>query len=890
MFKRALIATVAFSLAGCAGTTTEESSSSTSSSLVSVSSSHSSLPQTASSVFSSLASSSISSVLPSSSSSLIASSSSAAVDAVAIPSKIQSEDFTAYQDSTPENKGGCGPVNQPVDMQPVIEGNIGTCDINWTEAGEWLEYQVAVTSQQNFEVLVSLASLGQNKSVSVYVGGQLIGEAAAPAQGWTTFRNVNVGSKVLPVGEHIVRVVMNTGGLNFNFIQFKQVSTSVISSSAQSSMPSSDNLKLGRNEWEGQCENCHGADGQGGVVFDRPINLLQKTRAQWIDYIYNFMPLGNSAKTACDTQCATLVTDFMLAGYPGSTVEEVSCEGNINSHLNPPIRLLTTKQYELLIADVFSVLNLNFDNLFPEKLMKDSLVGGFTNNSGVVVDNNNLEDLLSVAEKVGSAAVNKFDLLMPCGTNENCVKQFIAQYGKRLFRDVPTNTQATDLINLFKAGESTSQGIKTVVMALLLSPQTVYQYENAVNTRTLLPRRELAARLSFMIWNSVPDEALLNKADNGGLNTKAGVIEVANEMLADNRATEGLRQFYQDYLHIDTGFNLVAGAGGGESTPKGECSTTAQCRQLYDGATDCNNGAGGVCYCGNDQCAQFGGAGNNGVEFGINGRQAAEDITRFTSYLTRESDGTFQDLLLSRKAFVDNTTAKIYGISDQQLASGNQYLGGTEVMLNENERAGLLTRIGFVLHGGGQAVGLASPTDRGIVVRKTVLCQDLPEAPGDVAFPDLPDPADKTWVEVVKEVHLAGDTVCSRCHKPMDLVGFGFENYTLNGQFIDTYPNGKPVDASGEFYPIANFPAPNLDGKIFDNGIGLSELIAGSDTAVECFSLRWVNYAMARDANNSEDACAVDKVAADFKSNNYSLSELIVAIVSNPAFRFRNPE
>ena len=887
MFKRALIATVAFSLAGCMGTTTEESSSSTSSSLATISSSRSSLPQTASSVFSSIASSSVSSVI--SSSSMTSHSASSAAMAVAIPSKIQSEDFTGYQDSTPENKGGCGP-NQPVDMQPVVEGNIGVCDINWTEAGEWLEYQVAVATQQRFEVVVSLASLGQGKSMSVYVGGNLVGEAFAPALGWTTYRNLNVGSLVLPTGEHTVRVVMNTGGLNFNFIQFKKEALSVSSSSAQSSLPSADNLRLGRNEWEGQCANCHGLDGQGGVVFDRPINLLQKTRSEWIDYIYNFMPLGNSAKAACDVECSTLVTDFMLAGYPGSELEDVSCNGGIEDHLNPPIRLLTTKQYELLIGDVFSALNLNLDNLFPQKLMKDSLVGGFTNNSGVVVDNNNLDDLLAVADKVGDTAASQFSRLMACGTSDNCIEQFVVQYGTRLFREAPTNTQITQLMNLFKEASNTAQGIKSVVMALLLSPQTVYQYEGAVDTRTLLPGRELAERLSFMIWNAAPDEALLNKADSGVLNTKAGVIQVANEMLQDARATQGLRQFYQDYLHIDQSFNLLAGSGGGNSDPKGECENTAQCKQLYDGATDCNNAAGGVCYCGNDVCSQLGSAGNSGVEFGINGRQAAEDITRFTSYLTRESEGTFQDLLLSRKAFVDNTTAKIYGVNEQQLASGNKYLGGSEVMLDENQRAGLLTRIGFVLHGGGQAVGLASPTDRGIVVRKTVLCQELPEAPGDIAFPDLPDPAEKTWVEVVKEVHLAGDTVCSRCHKPMDLVGFGFEHYTLNGQYIDTYPNGKPVDASGEFYPIDGFAAQNLDGQSFSDGIGLSELVAGSDTAAECFSLRWVNYSMARDTNNSEDACAVEKVAADFKANNYSLSELIVSIVSNPAFRFRNPE
>ena len=91
------------------------------------------------------------------------------------------------------------------------------------------------------------------------------------------------------------------------------------------------------------------------------------------------------------------------------------------------------------------------------------------------------------------------------------------------------------------------------------------------------------------------------------------------------------------------------------------------------------------------------------------------------------------------------------------------------------------------------------------------------------------------------------------------------------------------------FYPIDTAPA-DVDNLTFNNAIGLSEIIADSETAAACFSLRWASFALARDANNNSDACAIEQVEKAFKDSNYTLSELIVAIATNPAFRFRNPE
>ncbi len=621
------------------------------------------------------------------------------------------------------------------------------------------------------------------------------------------------------------------------------------SSSGGASSSAGDALKAGRDIWEGQCLGCHGATGQGGAGYNKPIKLDTKTNQQWITYIYDEMPPGSTAvsRAACDLNCAKSVFDFMKAGYPGAG-EVLACEGSVEDHTNLPIRSLTTRQYRNLLSDVFAPVGLNFGTLIPGRIMQDTEVGGFSNNSAVTVNDNNMADLLTVAEKVAGEIVTKFNTLMTCGNNEACARQFVEQYGARLFREAPTTQQITDLINLYKTGASPNEGLKYLVTALLIAPQTVYHDEKNITVdRKLLSGREIAERLSFLIWDSPPDAAMLAKADNNQLATEAGIAMAVNEMLADPRSLRGLRVFYEGYFHYS---NL---------TFKGAVKDTAR-----------------------------------GIDFPLTVPQALDDVTLFAHYLTVGKKGTFNDLLTSNKAIVSNVTAPIYGISTATQNAAPAYSAGTQVLgkevtLDKNQRSGILTRIGFVIHGGGLAAGLASPTDRGIAVREEILCQTLPNAPGDVEFPSLPDPKNTTWVEVVKTVHLKGDNFCTDCHKPMDPVGFAFENYTLNGQFIDTYPNGKPVDASGNFEPIVDQPI-DLDDQVFSTPQQLSELIARSPAAQACFAKKWATFALMRDTANKQDICALEKAVSDFKAKNYSLSELIVAVATNPAFRFRNKE
>lgn len=818
------------------------------------------------------------------------------VPAVQVPAKIESEDFVNFEDSTPENKGSCGDMSQPVDMQPKASGG-GTCDVNWTDAGEWLEYRIKVANAERFDVYVSLASFAVGKTVTVSVAGQVVGTAAAPGKGWTSFEAVKVGSKQLSAGEHTVRITIDTGSLNVDYLELvKYVAEPPY-------IPTEAELQAGYKYWTESCDTCHGDKGEGTFTYPFEINLLAYTRGELIQKIYNDMPPNNS-QVACDMACATNVADFMLHGYPGINEEpELGCATNpITDHPNTPIRLLTSAQYGKLVSQVFAPLGLNMNNLIPNgTFVDDKNATGFVSNTGITAAKDNVEKMIEMAETIGTRAGNNFGKLMTCGINEACVKNYIRSYGEQLYRAPLNTTQVNELATLFSANPN-AKGVGHVTAAMLLAGSTVYQYETAVTERKLLKPREIAERMSFLIWGMPADKALLDKAASGALNTIAGIRTEAEAMLADPRAAEGLRTFYDDYLKIAADYKVIGhdSVQGGGDIPLGECSSTTQCKTMYAGATDCKNSAGGVCYCGTEVCAQMNGNGEapSGADFTVTAKQISDDIMRFTNYLTRQTDGSFSDLMVSRKAFVDATMAKIYGVENAANNSGNTYLGGKEVTLPISERAGLLTRAGFSIYGSGEKVGLTSPTQRGEHVRKHILCQEPPAIPGDPPpFPDIPDPKEKTWVEVLKEIHLKDNdndpttpNTCVACHEAIDPVGFAFENYTLNGQYINAYPNGRAIDASGWLVSL-NDGGKDYDDATFNDALELSEILASSDDAAACFAETWMSYALARTiVGSAEDSCAAEKLKDTFKNKNYSLKELIVGIVTNPAFRFRNPE
>ena len=824
------------------------------------------------------------------------SSSAPVVPAVTVPAIIQSEDFIAAEDSTPENKGNCGDMNQAVDLQPKAAGG-GTCDVNWTDAGEWLEYKIAVPEDKIYNIAVSLAATNTNKTVTVSIDGVAVGQATSPANGWTAFGASNINNVALDAGEHIVRVTMNTGAANFDFIEF---TLSNNQSGIEGDATRGKTLYMSAAQG---CAGCHGENGEGlgiqKIYSDRQEFIVGSEVLNLPDYLRKTMPRANP--DLCGAQCSADIAAYISAQNWNVGVEEekpIACDGGTAAdHLNSPLRMLTQSQLSHLLADTFAPLNLNAGNIAKD-LADDTVLAGFATNYGKGANFFQIAGLDKWGKEIGTRAANNYSALMGCAiTTTSCVDNYLKQYGRLLFRRSLTTAEVTTFKAIATAAGGGKPAVEAVTLALILAPQTNYEMYAATTTRKQLTGAEIAAKLAFLIWDRAPDDALIAAGEAGELQTAAQVKTKAEQMLADPRAFDGIAFFYDNWLSLNALKEEPQGGATGAVTLenlKGECASTAQCQGKYTGATDCKISAGAVCYCGNTVC---------GIKTGTtaniaNAQSARDEVARLSAYLTLEQNGTLGDIFTSRTAIVDADLAKLYDVST---SGAPLYRGGSVVQLNPQQRAGLLTRSGFMRVGAHELDSGISA--RGNNIRTNVLCDPIPEPSADILaqFPKLPPDYDLTFRQKLEEVHLKAGGACQGCHELMDPIGFMFENYDGLGRYrteytlVDKDPAAGQqagptltvnVDSTGMLLErIKPFDLP----QHFDSALDFSEALAGSDTAAECYATKWFIRANGRFMNQG-DICSADALFTRFKNNNYSLKEMIYAIVTSSSFRFRNPD
>ncbi|HET9956736.1 MAG TPA: carbohydrate-binding domain-containing protein, partial [Polyangiaceae bacterium] len=138
-----------------------------------------------------------------------------------LPARIEAEAYQAYYDTSLGNSGNAPCVSGDVDAEGTSDPNGGVCNIAWTDAGEWLEYDVNVAQASTYELIVRAASEEVGQTVHVEVDGvDVSGPLTSPAQGWQAFADVRVPQVALSAGLHTVRLVFDTGMVNVNYLEF----------------------------------------------------------------------------------------------------------------------------------------------------------------------------------------------------------------------------------------------------------------------------------------------------------------------------------------------------------------------------------------------------------------------------------------------------------------------------------------------------------------------------------------------------------------------------------------------------------------------------------------------------------------------------------------------
>ena len=430
----------------------------------------------------------------------------------------------------------------------------------------------------------------------------------------------------------------------------------------------------------------------------------------------------------------------------------------------------------------------------------------------------------TLAAQVFSDMAARSKLVGCDGAQSACAEGFVASFGRRAFRRPLTDDERTRFLALLRAGTQMTMdgwlGLRVVTSAFLQSPSFLYREElgapdPADPARRVLTGFELASRLSFFVWNSTPDVALLDAAESGALATDTGLRAQADRLLASTRAAEAIEELFADYLQLDALDDLV------------------KLPEVYPQATPTIAVA------------------------------MKSETLRTLRTLLFERAGDFRDTFTSSTTFVNAELAQLYGLPRQ---SGTAF---NEVTLPASGlRAGLLTQGSFLATHAHP--GRTSPTRRGKFIRESMMCQSIPAPPPNVNT-TLPEMSSARSLREKLTAHRA-DPACAGCHTLMDPIGLGLEHFDGIGAYRER-DNSVAIDASGE-----------LDGAAFKDARGLGSALAQSPAVASCFARTVLRYARGALEDPSETAL-VDGLSQQFAGAGYRMPELMLQIVTQPAFR-----
>jgi hypothetical protein len=372
------------------------------------------------------------------------------------------------------------------------------------------------------------------------------------------------------------------------------------------------------------------------------------------------------------------------------------------------------------------------------------------------------------------------------------------------------------------------RAMRVGVAAVLVSPRFLFRVElPPADTRDQqkvpLSDYQLASRLSYFLWSSTPDDELLELADQGQLSNVDVLRKQVARMLDDPRSDSLADNFAAQWLGL---------------------------RNLQTVQPD---------------TTQF-------TEFTPALLGDMREETRLLFLDVMRSNRSILDLLDANETYLNEPLATLYGVTGVE---GNEF---RKVAMTDTPRRGILTQASVLTLTSNPT--RTSPVKRGKWILENVLGTPPPEPPAGV--PELEQSAKSHADAPVREqleMHRA-DPGCASCHRVMDALGFGFENFNAIGKYRDR-DGAFPVNASGELPGGAKF-----SGAV--ELIGILRVKYGSQFA-KTSTARLMTFALGRELK-FEDRCVIDDIVETTANNEFRFRDLVTEVVSSPLFRFQQPE
>ena len=459
---------------------------------------------------------------------------------------------------------------------------------------------------------------------------------------------------------------------------------------------------------------------------------------------------------------------------------------------------------------------------------------------------------------------------LPEAKQEACARASLERFARRAYRRPLDAGEMRRLERFWQANTAAGpldEAVALTVSGILQTPTFHFRVEPRGETDAAasapLSRWELASRLSYFLWDSMPDEALFAAAEAGGLATRTGIEAQARRMLDDPRARPALVHFHHQWLGTDSVL-LVAPARRAFGPLFGLEPRLATAR---------------------DDDVKW------PAVMGPVRHSMKIETELFVERTVFDGAGTFTALMTDHHGYMSDATAPIYGKGARRV-EGPEMTRTIDLVVASigrrrpltlypasfppEERAGVLT-LPSVLALGAYAVQ-PGPILRGVRVLERLACMHLgtPVQGAETALPPDTLTAESTNRERTAAATSPG--TCNTCHRTINPPGFAFEHYDAIGRWR-SHDNGQPVDASGSLTLAGG------EHITFDDGVDFARQLAASGRVRDCYVLHWTRYALGERLDAA--APGLDALRAGFRADD-SIEELLVSIAGSDLFRRRS--
>ena len=494
-----------------------------------------------------------------------------------------------------------------------------------------------------------------------------------------------------------------------------------------------------------------------------------------------------------------------------------------------PVQRLTKLEYNNVVRDLFGVQK-DYTAGFSEDAEGPAgfTTEGIAQNLALSQVTDYLNAAKAVVTDVFAASPNP---LLTCTSGDACAQSIITSLATKAFRGPPPADEITNLITIYKSSSSPvfTDALKLAVRAILVSPRFLFRvYQVPANRSTVTPLTdyELASRLSFFLWGSVPDDPLLADAAQGRLQQSDVLKGHVLRMLRDSRVAYLSNSFGYQWLQLDR-FD----------------ATSLDTTRFPTWDTALKN-------------------------------SMKNETLAFLNHVFGQ-DTSVMDFIVGTYSFLDQSLGRHYGIP-VPAGAGTQM---TQVALND-QRVGILTNASVLALT--SEANRTSPVRRGRWVLQQILCADTGGPPPNV--PPLPPPVNgatdlqaESMIRQRLAQHVEQGAACAACHNTLDPIGYGYENYDAAGIWRTTYVDGAAVDASGQL----------PTGETFNTFMDLAKVLRADSRYPLCFTKRLASFAEGRDMTGTADQCTTQPIAQASAGPMQKFSDLVVRLILDASFHSR---